>query len=199
MVHGAPGVYTIYNTAGNKTYNVHCHFDQKNQKSWTMVTSFAFSNNQHLSSSPFWVDKPYNEEAPNFKLYRMSLKRMMKVRKLATEWRSICAYNGKMSDRLDSVRGEFKDLDPLKNVRIGSCKRVKYVNIRGTTCIDCTAKVFQTETQFFHIDSDKTCTLPFPPDASTISEDNFGYYRNVNPNFTCTSDGESTTSWWFGN
>lgn len=204
MSHGAPGVYTIFDPMRNETCKVYCHFDHKRQKSWTMVLSFTLSNNQKLSAKPFWMDTPYNEASPNrFKLYRMPLELMQNIRKLATEWRAVCNYNGTMSDRLDTVRGEFKTFDPLRNATTGSCQSVKYINIRGASCKDCTAKFFQSPTQFLHIDSTKsltkstTCTFKFQQGVVS-SEDNFGFYRNINPNFSCSTRNDSTTSWWFG-
>ena len=164
-----------------------------------MVLSFTLSNKQKFSAKPFWVNSPYNDAATNFELYRMSLEQMKNIRKHATEWRAICNYNATMLDHLDTVRGEFKIFDPLINVLTGSCKRIKYVNIRGTSCKDCTAKFFQSSTQFLHIDSSRstTCTFQTQQGAAT-SEDNFGFYKNINPNFTCSSHADSTTSWWFG-
>lgn len=171
--------------------------------SWTLVLSFALSNNDLLAAKPFWEDTPYNNESPKFKLYRMSLEQMRNVRKKATEWRAMCMYNGTMSDRLDTVRGKFKDFDPLRNATSGHCVDVKYVNIRESYCKDCTVKFFQSSTQFLHIDnnnpkSTKTCSLK-DHNGAVLSEDNFGFYKHKNLKFTCTNHKDSTTSWWFGN
>ena len=169
--------------------------------SWTLVLSFALSNNNILAAKPFWKDTQYNNESPQFKLYRMSLEQMKNIR--ATEWRAICMYNGTMSDRLDTVRGKFKDFNPLRNASSGHCVGVKYVNIRENYCKDCTVKFFQSSTQFLHIDNNnpKSTTICSLKDqnGAVQSEDNFGFYTHKNPKFKCSSSADSTTSWWFGN
>lgn len=200
MSQGASGVYTIFNSERNKTYKVFCHFDHQRKMSWTLVLSFALSKNDILAAQPFWDDTPHDNESPKLRLYRMSSEQMRNARKKAKEWRAMCMYNGTMSDRLDTVRGEFKDFDPLRGASSGHCIRVKYVNIRGSSCKDCTVKFFQTSTQFLHIDNNSKSTIcSFKNQHGYVpSEDNFGFYKHKNSKFTCSSSNDSTTSWWFG-
>ena len=81
----------------------------------------------------------------------------------------------------------------------GACLKTELVNIRGHTGIHKTARFWQVAKAYFlHIDSSsKGCQFD-PTVGSVSSEDNFGYYYTVNPKFTCTMNGDSTTQWWFG-
>ena len=153
MSQGRAGIYTIIDPMQNKTHKVYCHFDKKLQKSWTLVLSFSLANNKKVRDKPFWLDIPYKNTTPNFKLYRLLLQQMNNTRKIAKEWTAICNYDGAILDRLDTVRGEFKKFDPMVNTDTGSCVNVKYINVRGKSCKECSAKFFQTSTQFLHVDS----------------------------------------------
>lgn len=78
------------------------------------------------------------------------------------------------------------------------------INIRGISCLDCTAGVLYggSHGYTFHIDSQKSRSVvkcQFDGSSGALSsEDNFGYYGVHNPAFSCTESATSTTQIWFG-
>eukprot|EP01083_Nonionella_stella_P025968 71507_1 len=81
-----------------------------------------------------------------------------------------------------------------------NCFHVESVNIRGHECADQTVNFWSlSEEMHFHINSDQ-CFCECCPwnNGSILNEDNFGFYSNINPNFSCSADEDSTTNYWIG-
>ena len=128
---------------------------------------------------------------------------MKSLRDVSTHWRATCSFDKYgINNYKDYVRGSFAEADVFAFLGAGVCLKTELVNIRGHTGIHKTAKFWQkANTWFLHIDSSqKGCQ--FDPSAGAVySEDNFGLYgakSTINPKFTCTMNGDSTTQWWFG-
>lgn len=125
---------------------------------------------------------------------------MKSLRDVSTHWRATCSFDKYgINNYKDYVRGRFVDADIFAYLGEGVCLKTELVNIRGRFGIHREAKFWQAiNSNFLHIDSSqKGCQF----DATTgavPSEDNFGVYDNINPKFTCTMNGDSTTQWWFG-
>jgi hypothetical protein len=170
---------------------------------WTLVMSIA-TKNRRLSqfySSPFKLNTPVNENAPNFNLYRQTLSRMQSIKSQSTHWRATCSYPTHGVDYRDYVRGNFKDFDVMTFSGRGICKKVEYINIRGHIGVHTKALWWQGSNFFLHLDSSSD-GCGFKPSVGAVKahggEDNFGYYDAINPNFRCTANAKSTTQWWFG-
>ena len=102
-----------------------------------------------------------------------------------------------------SIAGSFSNYDILDCCGYG-CAHVDLVNIRGTSCTNCTVYITTDTDRLIHVDSFRTgkynCDLP-SVDAltcNTAGEDNFGFYICANPAFRCSSSPASTTQWWIG-
>ena len=84
-------------------------------------------------------------------------------------------------------------------------KKYEFISIRGCNCTNCTAHFVQRD--FWHASTDSYwapavgCQFTSPSSDAVKSdggEDNFGFYRAVNPVHRCVSNDDSTTQWWFG-
>jgi len=125
---------------------------------------------------------------------------MKSLKQVSTHWRATCSFDKHgINQYKDYVRGRFADADALAFLGSGVCLKTELVNIRGHIGIHRTARFWQVLGAYFlHIDSSaKGCQFD-PTGGSTSSEDNFGFYDRLNPKFTCTMNGDSTTQWWFG-
>ena len=114
-------------------------------------------------------------------------------------WRAACSFPKYKSDIYrDYVRVRIKELDILTFNAEGACKKVDHINIRGHKASNITVPFWQSASFSFHTDSTKErCKFNAARD-SVNSEDNFGFYHKVNPNFRCTESEDSTTQYWFG-
>ena len=146
------------------------------------------------------INDPVNENSPNWFLYRLTVDKMKSLRDVSTHWRATCSYDKYgINNYKDYVRGKFAEADIFAFLGAGVCLKTELVNIRGHIGIHKTAKFWQVKASYTpHIDSGaKGCQ--FDPTVGAVStEDNFGFYHNTNPKFTCTMNDDSTTQWWFG-
>ena len=153
--------------------------------------------------TPLSVNDPVNENSPNWPLYRLTVDRMKSLRDISTHWRATCSFEKYgINHYKDYVRGRFAEADIFAFLGTGVCLKTELVNIRGHIGIHNTAKFWQNlNSSFLHIDSShKGCQFD-PTPGAVSSEDNFGLYggkASINPKFTCTMNGDSTTQWWFG-
>jgi hypothetical protein len=165
---------------------------------WTLVTSDRI---QLPVSSPLFVNRPADEENPNWIAYRLSLNRMDALKKVSTHWRITCNFPDGVDHR-DYVRAKFSDIDMIHFVGAGLCRQVEYINIRGYNCSSCTVPWWQVSPHYMlHTDNSPQagagCEIGLIP-GSVSSEDNFGFYASRNAAFRCTKDPESTTNRWIG-
>ena len=170
-------------------------------KAWTLVTSWATKNKNmaEFKTKVLSTDSPVEENLPNWNKYRMSLSMMKNLGAQSTHWRATCNFPTHGVDYVDYVRGKFVDFDVVNFLGNDVCKRVEYVNIRGHECSTCTVAWWQTAKTFFlHTDSTAFKCGFSPSQGALLSEDNFGFYYTVNPDFRCTADASATTNWWFG-
>ena len=125
---------------------------------------------------------------------------MKSLRYVSTHWRATCSFDKYgINQYKDYVRGRFADADVFAFLGSGACLKTEFVNIRGHIGIHRTAKFWQVRsTYLLHTDSSRTGCQFAPTIGSVSNEDNFGFYIGVNPKFTCTMNGDSTTQWWFG-
>ena len=196
------GFYWLFDEQENR-YVAYCDLSSEPGAAWTLVISWnrASKNLPHFRSKAFKQDAPINQNTPNWSVYRQTLARMNGLRSRSTHWRATCSFNLVSGiDYRDYVRGKFSQLDIMAYLGRGRCFTVDYVNIRGHAAGSGTTAPFWQilDIGFLHIDSSHTrCT--FKPNAGSVrSEDNFGYYGNINANFRCTSGNDATTQWWFG-
>ncbi|XP_028413149.1 uncharacterized protein LOC114536005 [Dendronephthya gigantea] len=193
------GYYNIYDASSN-LITVYCDMTSEAGKAWTLVMSWATRNKDmtEFRSTFLSVDAPVDPGFLNWNKYRMSLGMMNDLSAQSTHWRATCSFPTHGVDYVDYVRGKFRDFDIVNFRQWRVCKRVEYVNIRGHQCSDCDMPWWQDLQSSLHTDSSyKTCGFD-PTQGAVSSEDNFGYYSTVNPNFRCTADASATTNWWFG-
>ncbi|KAL9953433.1 hypothetical protein ACROYT_G040854 [Oculina patagonica] len=195
------GYYKIYDAAGNG-FTVYCDMETEPGAAWTLVVSWSLENKDFSSfrSAPLSVNDPVNENSPNWSLYRLTVDRMRSLKDESTHWRATCSFDKHgINHYKDYVRGRFAEADIFDFLGGGVCLKTELVNIRGHMAIRKTARFWQAANlHFLHIDSAaKGCQ--FDPTLGAVpSEDNFGFYDRINPKFTCTMNGNSTTQWWFG-
>ena len=183
----------------------YCDLSSEPGAAWTLVMSWSLANKDlpQIKSKAFTQDAPVNHNTPNWYSYRQTLARMRSVRSRSTYWRATCSFDQMRQkiDYRDYLRGKFSDFDIMTYVSgFGNCLSVDYVNIRGNAAgSGAKAEFWQTaNTYFLHISINSHCSGFNPHPGKVSSEDNFGYYYNVNKNFRCTMGDASTTQWWFG-
>jgi len=200
------GYYKVWrNGAPQKVF---CDFTSEPDSAWTLVMSWSHANfnTPAFYSKSLAQDAPVNERIPNWDVYRMSSDDMTKLRVKSSHWRLTCSfdkvdvgYKKEMRvDYRDYVRGKFSEFDITTYNGGGSCNKIEYVNIRGHGGHE-TARFWQIpNTCLLHIDSSAPGCQFDAHSGSKNSEDNFGFHKNANPNFRCTSDPTATTNYWFG-
>ena len=194
------GNYTIIDD-DNQPFQVFCNFNATT--SWTLIQSYQLEEKAEFRK-PFFTNDPKNAENPNWLSYRLSKVRMQSIQRDSSRWRMTCRYDTDGLNYTDYVEGLKVKFDILKQVNRSACIKVEFINVRGYSCTDCTAKLKQKKTRPFHHDSyysSKDCE--FKPDASQQcgnkrGEDNFGYYSCVNTAHRCSMNKTSTTQTWLG-
>ena len=203
------GYYWLFDNKDNR-FMTYCDLSSEPNAAWTLIMSWNLGskNLPSFQTKSLTQDVPINQNNPNWDAYRQTLARMKSVQSHSTHWRATCSFNRpdfqnlrKSIDYRDYLRGKFSSFDIMNFVGSGQCKPVEYVNIRGHVAggAGATAKFWQaSNTWLIHIDSRASgCT--FAPIAGAVSsEDNFGFYGNVNNRFRCTAGTHATTQWWVG-
>ena len=193
-------VYKLFDSNGN-SFPVYCDFQSEPGTAWTLVMSWSQSHRTlaPLQITSFSENSPVNENAFNWKMYRLSLARMKSLQSHSTHWRATCSFPTHGVDFRDYVRGNFKDFDIVNYIGEGQCKKVEFVSIRNHKGMHQTARFWQKNGSWgLHIDSASTGCDFNPSSGSVHTEDNFGHYWASNPKFRCSKDNRSTTQWWFG-
>lgn len=204
----------INNVTTDGTYNivdkkdipfpVYCDFGPEPGFVWTLIQSHSLNNNRAFRNRSFYSYNMYvnqnNPESWNF--YRLSMPRMKSIRDASTHWRATCNFPTDGVDYRDYVRSSHvRDLFAAPDM-VSKCRFFEYVNIRGFSCINCTAFTAYGKWLHFHIDSSDDVSkfnCDFNGTQGAVhSEDNFGYYAVTNPAFRCSSSRKSTTQYWLG-
>ncbi len=197
------GFYWLFDDH-EKRYAAYCDVASEPGAAWTLVMSWnrEYKDLPQFRSKPFMQDAPINQNTPNWYIYRQTLARMKSLRSRSTYWRATCSFNiMKEINYRDYLRGKFSDFDIMSFLGHGHCKPVDYVNIRGHAAgSGTTARFWQVQNAYtLHTDSYSPGSCAVRPNAGSVpSEDNFGFYGNVNRNFRCTMGDDQTTNWWFG-
>ena len=145
---------TVYETITDEPYTVFCMFTPTNTR--TLVMSFKRDNAGYLRPHSLKDNAPFNTDAPNWQLYRLSLRRMRAVRDDSKEWHFTCNYDTESWQLRDSMHGSFADTNILSYdlAKAGTdCRKVKYVNIRGNQCHDCHVGMTQEAGAVLHVKS----------------------------------------------
>ncbi|KAL9967805.1 hypothetical protein ACROYT_G026101 [Oculina patagonica] len=196
------GVYFIMDQH-NKSFPVFCDFGSEPGFVWTLIQSHSLENNDAFRSKAFYLhDLPINQDAPEWESYRLSMSRMTYIGNSSTHWRATCNFPTNGVDYQDYARTSLDRLDLFAVPDAAKmCRWFELINIRGITCMNCTAVTGYSELYDLHIDSWRTDPYycDFDGRAGAVEyEDNFGYYRKLNPNFRCSSSPTSTTQYWYG-
>ena len=165
-----------------------------------MSYQLRYTNQDNIApfKKPLNMSIPINEKSPNYNMYRMTLTQMSNIKSHSTHWRVTC--NTAWVDYVDYLRVRFDDLDPLTFIGNGVCKKVEYINVRGHVGIGVTAAFWQVANkEILHHDSSVShCSFGRPSGGYVPSEDNFGFYKDINRRFRCAQGDSSTTNMWFG-
>ncbi|XP_020910095.1 uncharacterized protein LOC110247943 [Exaiptasia diaphana] len=172
---------------------------------WTLLESFALSNNYKYQRKPLSKDFPVNERNFNWSDYRLSLSVMQHIQSHATHWRATCNYEKDGLIKTDFIQGSIQVFDVLKN-HDNACFRVDYANVRDISCTDCTINMRQYFHRHVNVDSylgtRDGCDLQLNTATSKVIDgnycENFGYYNHINPRHRCSADSSATTQWWIG-
>ena len=202
------GYYQIKMDETGEVYHiVYCDMESEPGSAWTLVQSYALKNKEttEFAKTPLKYDAPVHSDTPSWNAYRMSHSQMSHLKQHSTHWRITCDFQSNPVDlRRDYALASFLDFDAMTFQRTGVCKMVKYINIRGHQCFDCTAawwaRYDNSGKSSIHVDSSRTSSgCQLDASAGSISnEDNFGGYGTINSNFRCTSSLDATTNVWFG-
>ncbi|KAL9951300.1 hypothetical protein ACROYT_G043939 [Oculina patagonica] len=195
------GMYNVYDYQ-NSPFQVYCDFDSEVNFVWTLVESFSLGNVNQLDTKRFGVDFPVNEndEAINWKIYRLSLSRMQSIAGVSTHLRATCNFPEDGLVYTDYARAQLEGHD-LFGAWKSKCRMYEFVNIRGIECRDCTAGTWQKVDRMWHINSRGSASVGCEFDGregSVNTEQNFGQYAYTNPAFRCTSNPNATTQHWIG-
>ncbi|XP_031559360.1 uncharacterized protein LOC116295620 isoform X4 [Actinia tenebrosa] len=192
-------VFTIITPKGPQ--EVFCDLRSEAGSAWTLVMSYQlqYSNKSNIApfQKPLNLNLPVNVKSPNYNMYRMTLDQMTNIKSHSTHWRVTC--NSAWVDYNDYLRVRFADLDPLTFIGGGVCKKVEFINVRGHVGIEVTAAFWQiANKEILHHDSSASHCSFGPSQGYAPSEDNFGFYKNINKKFRCSGGFSSTTNMWFG-
>lgn len=191
------GYYRIFDNEGH-SFPVYCDLTSDSRAAWTLIMSERTPGLGVFQASALYVDKPTNEDNPNWSLFRLSLSKMKQLRSRSSHWRVTCSFQTDGVVYRDYVRAKIADFDPIDFTGLNSCKRVEYMNVRGHSCIDCEVAWWQDNHQMLHHDSASVGCGWDASSGAVRSEDNFGYYASTNRIFRCTELQDSTTNYWFG-
>ena len=204
------GKYTLYDGT-DTSFKAYCDFTIESGKVWTLVMSYTFGNNPNYWRKPLFDDNARNENEANWVDYRLSKARMATIQNDTTHWRITCNYDTKsITDGIDYLRVKNTVVNMLTydadQVPVNErCLRVEYLNIRGTSCTDCTLALIQRPTWMLFTskgrNQNSACDWQYPNGYATcggLTEENFGGYECHNSHFRCTASSSSTTQMWFG-
>ena len=189
--------YYYFDNEG-QSFPVYCDLTSDSTAAWTLFMSEKTPGLGVFQASALYIDKPKNEDNPNWNLYRMSLSKMKQLRSRSSHWRVTCSFQTDGVVYRDYVRAKIADFDPIDFIELKKCKRVEYINVRGHSCADCDVAWWQNNNQMLHYDSSSIACGWDASSGAVASEDNFGFYVSSNPNFRCTKPADSTTNYWFG-
>ncbi|XP_046863887.1 uncharacterized protein LOC124457740 [Xenia sp. Carnegie-2017] len=203
--HGqSDGWYTIF-TNKNKMAKVYCQFDSMNV--WTLVMSYSFKFRAPYRDRPYYENFPRNEMNETWEDHRLSFDAMKSIKEDGnTLWRITCSYGDKGWNETDLVIATHKNA-PIFQTFITPppvCLNVRYINIRGYNCKDCSVPFWQYDVEILHLDSSSALNYCNKKDFKSTSctgeggEDNFGYYKCYNAKHRCSSSNNATTQLWFG-
>eukprot|EP01083_Nonionella_stella_P187772 690753_1 len=201
-------IYTLANNVSTR-----CSFvDLGNDMLFVGAMSEYGSRDSHQTdlNCPMFRSCPFNEydleTAETTKLYRWSLDRMISYRNksIAPSFDDqsylLLTCNMDLTVTRDYMLMQFNE-DFVTKAFSAACYQIKQANIRGYECENNVANFWNRDSQYhFHIDSSHClcggcCSWQT---GSVSSEDNFGYYRTINPSFSCTTSSTSTTEYWIG-
>ena len=197
------GVYLLETGNPNMPSRSHfCDFDSENGSSWTLIESFSLENNDGPHRKPLYFLGVirYQNSPTRWDTYRVTLTRVRLLMGLSTHWRATCNFNHDGVVYTDYIVARLAENDVFSESmpQNGSCAMYQSINIRGHTCVNCTALTFNHNR--FHIDSYHSaarCQFNGTIGAK-VGEDNFGEYNVTNPAFRCTAFANSTTQFWIG-
>ena len=196
-----PGNYTLID-GDLRPFQVFCDFDTNSSMTWTLILSYKLKYKIEFIRTPLSANSPKNQNEPSWSRYRLSKSAMESIQKDSVQWRLTCRYETDGVVYTDYLRALNKEANILTFMGNGECVKMEFINIRGQSCIACTARFWQLLDKILHTDSFYTRNCEFKPVGSVRcsgqGEDNFGYYDCINIKHRCTSSEEATTQTWFG-
>eukprot|EP01083_Nonionella_stella_P130890 397379_1 len=203
-------IYTLSNGV-----TIRCGFiDLGNDMLFVGAMSEYGSRDSHQNDlmCPMHQSCPFNEydleTAETAKLYRWSLDRMISYRNHSIhssfDEQSYLLFtcNMDLTVTRDYMLMPFNEDFVTKSFAEG-CYQIKQANIRGYECENNVGNFWNRDDlnkYHFHLDSGlcKCGGCCSWQTGSVNFEDNFGYYINTNPSFSCTASSTSTTEYWIG-
>ena len=197
-------VYQLFDSKTISLYEVFCDANSEKGFVWTLIESFSRRNKNEFAKKPFYKGYPITQDAFTWSKFRLSLPRMIVTANRSTHVRATCNFNTEELQNRDYFRAKLSEIDVMR-LNFDGCKKYEFISIRGYNCTNCTAHFVQRDFWHAHTDShwapSIACQFTSPSGDAVKSdggEDNFGFYKAVNPVHRCVSNDDSTTQWWFG-
>ena len=184
-------------------FDVFCDFDLNSTNAWTLIQSYELQN-KNTFAQMFPIDFAVNSTSPRWDAYRLSKSRMQSIQEDSSKFRVTCNYDTDGVVYRDYLQVATDQVDILTHASGGSCILVEQIDIRGESCKNCTALIFQNSHLPLHSDSYNLASwnCEFQPTGGLScrgsGEDNFGFYDCANLAHRCSSAQSSTTQTWFG-
>ena len=185
-------------------FDVFCDFDLNSTNAWTLIQSYELQNKKTFGLKIFPINFAVNSTSPRWDAYRLSKFKMQSIQEDSSKFRVTCNYDTDGVVYRDYLQVATDQIDILTYASGGSCILVEQIDIRGESCKNCTALIFQNLHHSLHSDSYflASWNCEFQPTGGLycggLGEDNFGLYLCANPAHRCSSAQSSTTQTWFG-
>lgn len=152
----------------NNSFPVYCSFGPETGFVWTLIQSYALKNNGTFVSKPFYLhDMPINQDAPEWRSYRLSMSRMRYIANSSTHWRATCNYPTPGVDYQDYIRTSLAKVDLLALPdEVFWCGWYEFVQIRGIECKTVQLSQFTVKCLSFIL----TVGLPIPSPVTSMAK-----------------------------
>ncbi|EDV25326.1 hypothetical protein TrispH2_001772 [Trichoplax sp. H2] len=201
------GFYNLFDS-NLSPYTTYCDFESEPPFIWTLIESVTLHEAQQLENrKSFYYDHPLAECHINWNKFRLSKVRIQSIQGSygTTHYRVTCNFNPVngtgLTNHRDYLRGSLCQYTNFYSATSSYyCVRVDYINVRGKLCRKCRVPFYggNTNHQFVDLGTAATACDRFDVPDKISSEDVFGNYKNVNPQFSCSANSNSTTNWWLG-
>ena len=132
---GSPnGQYFIYDKF-NSTFSVWCDSTSEKGITWTLIESFALSQNDRFKKSPFYNNLEINENIFSWEAYRLSHAHTEEIAHRSTHFRPTCNFPALFS-YVDYLRAKLSDIDLLNQGARKDGRENEPLHLRNVRCAE---------------------------------------------------------------